>query len=250
MCGRNLKNGGRSSSRGFRLLVVCVLLSLFAASPLLAADWLFLGSKGAKESAHTESVQVILAQEAEAVPAVETVSQPEVLPEPTTPQSASSQSKSDEILVASQTAIETAETALQKSEEALQKLEIALEGSKNSQENLELISEVRASLTGDMLSSLNVLEVNNTRQADEIAYTQGRLDKETGTKFFAKVNGIVGFKDSKPTWGVGTSIGLRVGSGFLIETGVNYMVGDFVSKPSLEFDLDNLQIVAGIGWEW
>lgn len=89
----------------------------------------------------------------------------------------------------------------------------------------------------------------NSAQADQIAYIQGRYDKELATKFYANVGGVIGFKGNAPTWGVTGNIGLRFGKGLLIGTGVQYMVGTFTAKP-FDLGIDNLSINVTVGWEW
>lgn len=92
--------------------------------------------------------------------------------------------------------------------------------------------------------------VRNAEQADRLAAIESELKREKGTKFFARVGGVIGFNDLLPTWGVSSSLGVRFGKGFLIEAGAQYMIGDFVSVPTIKPDLDNLQLTASVGWEW
>ena len=90
----------------------------------------------------------------------------------------------------------------------------------------------------------------NSSQADEIAYLKGRLDKELSSKFFADLKGIIGFRDKIPEWGIGGDIGIRFGSGLMISAGASYMIGSFLSPPKAVWDLDDLILSIGIGWEW
>lgn len=90
----------------------------------------------------------------------------------------------------------------------------------------------------------------NASQADEIAYLKGRLDKELSSKFFANLKGLVGFRDKAPEWGIGGDIGIRFCSGLMISAGASYMIGSFISPPKAVWNLDDLTLSIGIGWEW
>lgn len=90
----------------------------------------------------------------------------------------------------------------------------------------------------------------NASQADQIAYIQGRYDKEVSTKFFANVGGVIGFKELLPTWGVTGNFGIRFGHGLMVGSGVQYMIGDFQEKPDLDWSLDRLSVNFTVGWEW
>ncbi len=90
----------------------------------------------------------------------------------------------------------------------------------------------------------------NARQADDLAAIKESLKKEKSIKAFAKIGAVIGFKNNLPTWGISGAVGMRSGSGFLLEAGAQYMLGTFTSAPGLSFSLDSLAITCSVGWEW
>ena len=90
----------------------------------------------------------------------------------------------------------------------------------------------------------------NACQSDEIAYLNGRIDKARSARFFADLKGLIGFREKLPTWGIGSDMGIRFRSGLMISAGASYMLGSFSGKPIPEWNLDNLTLSIGIGWEW
>lgn len=97
---------------------------------------------------------------------------------------------------------------------------------------------------------IDELSIVNAQQADDIAYLQGRYDKETkASKFFANAGGVIGFADDSLLWGVTGNIGIKIGKGLLISTGASYMIGTFY-EGLLPPSLNNLSVNATVGWEW
>lgn len=90
----------------------------------------------------------------------------------------------------------------------------------------------------------------NSSQADQIAYLKGLYDKEIGTKFYSKVGGAFGIKDSKIQLGIIGDMGIRIGKGLVIGTGVQFM--GFTWDDGIKFNgsTDNLTINMTVGWEW
>lgn len=101
-----------------------------------------------------------------------------------------------------------------------------------------------------LASKVDELQEANQAQADEIAYQKGLLDKEQSVKAFAQAKALIGFEDNAPAYGIGGEIGLRTGKGLMLSTGASYMLGTFTSPLELGWDLDNLSLSVGIGWEW
>lgn len=97
------------------------------------------------------------------------------------------------------------------------------------------------------------LENANGKQADDLAYLQGKYDRETSTKSFASVSGLMRFEDEKPILGCGGTLGIRFGTGLMASMGMQYFLGTFDQVKSFDLDLtnlDRLQYVVSVGWEW
>ena len=83
----------------------------------------------------------------------------------------------------------------------------------------------------------------------EIADLKARLgaaEEEAGTKAYLMLDGIVGFKDVIPQFGVGLTVGTRLGDSLMVELGADYMIGGMDGYNS--FDIDNFQFRCGVGW--
>lgn len=130
----------------------------------------------------------------------------------------------------------------------------SLESLKTQLDSLKGVNAISDEMYSEALSSLNNLAEKNTALSDENAYNSGYIagleKKEKQTKFFANVGGVIGFNNSIPTWGVTSNIGLKMGHGLMIGTGLSYTIGDFTTPVELKWDLDKLSINATIGWEW
>lgn len=94
------------------------------------------------------------------------------------------------------------------------------------------------------------LSAANAKQADDLAYTRGQLDKASSVKAFANLKAVIGFEDKLPTWGLGGDFGLRFKSGLMLSAGATYILGDFKNPIDFSWDLDSLSMSMGIGWEW
>lgn len=90
----------------------------------------------------------------------------------------------------------------------------------------------------------------NASQADQLAYLQGRYDKEISSKFYAKIGGAFGFKEKKVQLGLVGDMGVRIGKGLVIGTGVQYMGFTLDNGIKCDLSLDNLTVNMTIGWEW
>lgn len=90
----------------------------------------------------------------------------------------------------------------------------------------------------------------NASQADQLAYLQGRYDKEISSKFYAKIGGAFGFKEKKVQLGLVGDMGVRIGQGLVIGTGVQYMGFTLDNGIKCDWSLDNLTVNMTVGWEW
>ena len=75
---------------------------------------------------------------------------------------------------------------------------------------------------------------------------QAAAEEETGTKAYLMLDGIMGFEDMIPQFGVGATIGTRVGNSLMAEIGADYMIGGMDGYN--QFDIDNFRFRAGVGW--
>ena len=90
----------------------------------------------------------------------------------------------------------------------------------------------------------------NAAQADQLAYIQGRYEKEISSKFFTNVGGAFGFKDTKIQLGLVGNMGVRIGKGLTIGTGVQFMGFTLDNGIKCDWSADNLTINMTVGWEW
>lgn len=90
----------------------------------------------------------------------------------------------------------------------------------------------------------------NSAQADQIAYLKGLYDKEIGSKFYSKIGGAFGIKDTKIQLGLVGDMGIRIGKGLVIGTGVQFMGFTWDDGIKCDWSADNLTINMTVGWEW
>lgn len=73
-----------------------------------------------------------------------------------------------------------------------------------------------------------------------------KAEKETGTKAYIMFDGIIGFENTIPQFGVSASLGTRLGNSLMLEVGADYMIGGMNGYN--QFSLDNFEFRAGVGW--
>lgn len=95
----------------------------------------------------------------------------------------------------------------------------------------------------------NLLAESNSKLEEENKTLQEKLDKAVRSKFFANVGALYNFKGKL---GVSTSIGMRIGDGMMVSTGVQYMMGSLgdLLKSFSAFDAEDLTASITVGWEW
>ena len=73
--------------------------------------------------------------------------------------------------------------------------------------------------------------------------------KAVRSKFFANVGALYSFKGKL---GVATNVGMRIGDGMMVSTGVQYMIGTLgdVAKIISDFNAEDLTASVTVGWEW
>ena len=94
-------------------------------------------------------------------------------------------------------------------------------------------------------SSAEKDEELSTLQADNAALKSDldKAEKETGSKAYIMLEGIVGVDNLLPTYGVGLTVGARVGNSLMLQLGVDYDI-----NRAMDFSLDRWTFRAGIGW--
>lgn len=243
MCGRNSKHGLKNFGSGLGLRVVSVLLLLFVASPLWAANWAFLNEQTPEELPLIAKQQEQVVQQE--VQEVKQLSQ-EPISKPSTVSTESNQSNLPELL----TQLNDLETQLNKSilvTDNLRKESTDLKTKLEAYEELERIEDEEHQAVIDALA---IAEETNTKQADEILSLSETLKSANKSKGYVKLNTLFGFTDDMTLeYGTGLSIGFRAGKHLLLELGANYMVGS-IAKPIYEFSMKNLVGVISIGWEF
>lgn len=197
---------GRGSGRLCRVLLALSLL-LFLALPQLAA-WPMLQGKEAAEEAAIAMTEEPIAEEAS-------------LKEP------------------SGTALKDISTEQSRS------LEKAEQGKRLSGDESE---ELYLTLV-EARDEAKAARASSEAKSAEISALKARLasaEEEAGTKAYLMLDGIVGFKDVIPQFGVGLTVGTRLGNSLMVELGADYMVGGMDGYNG--FDIDNFQFRCGVGW--
>ena len=94
-----------------------------------------------------------------------------------------------------------------------------------------------------------LLAESNSKLEEENKTLQEKLDKAVRSKFFANIGALYSFKGKL---GVSTNIGMRIGDGMMVSTGVQYMIGTLgdVAKIVSDFNAEDLTASVTVGWEW
>ena len=134
---------------------------------------------------------------------------------------------------------------------------------KNSLEKAVEIADSGSLLIGSKYDELlfNLNEAQKDKDAAEKASEEkdaeianlkedlAEAEKETGTKAYLMLDGIIGFSEGVPDYGLGLTVGTRIGNNLMAELGVDYTIGKFDSGMVIkEFNLDNFEFRASVGW--
>lgn len=94
-----------------------------------------------------------------------------------------------------------------------------------------------------------LLAESNSKLEEENKTLQEKLDKAVRSKFFANVGALYNFKGKL---GLSTNVGMRIGDGMMVSTGVQYMIGTLgdVAKIVSDFNAEDLTASVTVGWEW
>lgn len=253
------------SRSGSKTIVALLVLSVLLVSPCWSvAPWVGLsGLFGLKETTEQKEASCSeVSQQSEKSSQVQEVIK---TPAPVETQDFSVVSSTDKSLGAEterlkellsavsalQTAYTESQEALMKSQEDLANLSVT---STQLSEQLESLKEANAISDAEYNEVKETLVSNvdaNIKATGEISKLREELAKakaKNGTKGFATVNAVMGFKNMVPTYGVGANLGVRVGNHVMLTAGADYMLGSVTSLPSLDFNLDNLRVTCGFGW--
>ena len=126
---------------------------------------------------------------------------------------------------------------------------ILIELSKSS----KIPEDIKNELIGELTSVRNDLAVlEETSKAkdeviDSLVKETKRMKEGSGTKAYMMVDALLGFDEKLPEYGVGLTLGARVGNSLMLEAGVDYMLGSSLSDIA-GFSMDDFTFRAGIGW--
>ena len=99
--------------------------------------------------------------------------------------------------------------------------------------------------------SIATLKAASDAKDEEIADLKNDLaeaDEAAGSKAYAMAEAIIGFEDSMPEYGVGVTLGSRIGNHVMVELGADYMIGKSSPLGFNDFSIDNFSFRAGIGY--
>ena len=86
-----------------------------------------------------------------------------------------------------------------------------------------------------------------SRAKDDAIDDLSRDAGEAGTKAYLMLDGIMGFSGGYPSYGVGLTVGTRLGNSLMLELGADYMLGANLEEAS-RYSLDKWTFRAGVGW--
>lgn len=220
MCGRKSKDFSMASGRLCKALLVCSLLAFFAVMPL-AAWW------GAPE----------VIQEPEATTSLQTL-----------PSTSCSNGTGTELKDLSQV-LSQLQTGKKVTAEIYDQA-IALKTELEAYFKLEEVEDAEeARIMKEYELNTALLAESNSKLEEENKTLQEKLDKAVRSKFFANIGALYSFKGKL---GVSTNVGMRIGDGMMVSTGVQYMIGTLgdVGKIISNFNTEDLTASVTVGWEW
>lgn len=227
-----------------RIFLASLVLFVFVCSSLFALPS-FGGSKKVSSDASPEPV----AEEPQPIQVTPIESQ-EVQPVLVLPLASSSTTEQENISAQLSATLTDLETASRLNKKQLSELIT----------DLELVQadiEVMQADAEEKRAHIAELEEANAKQADDLAYLQGRYDKETSLKKYFNLTALCGWEGDDLLYGLGGNVGLRTGKGLLIGVGCQYMLGKVdaigfgdISDAVTDPHKSNLMVTASIGWEW
>ena len=111
-----------------------------------------------------------------------------------------------------------------------------------------------------MQESLSAMEVAQQTMVDEYNEIVEERDalaadlakavdskEKSGTRAYMMLDGILGFSEGYPSYGLGLTVGTRLGNSLMVELGADYMLGAN-RKEVMNYSVDKWTFRAGIGW--
>ena len=95
--------------------------------------------------------------------------------------------------------------------------------------------------------ALRLTSIEKDAVIDALSEENSRMSDETGTKAYLMVDALMGFEEQVPEFGVGLTVGTRLGNSLMLEAGADYMLGNSLNDV-MNFSMDDLSFHAGIGW--
>lgn len=221
MCGRKSKDFSMASGRLCKALLVCSLLAFFAVMPL-AAWW------GAPEKIQEPMVAAA--------------------PQQTQPSTNCSNGTKTELMDLSQV-LSQLQTGKKVTAEIYDQA-VALKTELEAYFKLEEVEDAEeARIMKEYELNTALLAESNSKLEEENKTLQEKLDNAVRSKFFANVGALYSFKGKL---GVATNVGMRIGDGMMVSTGVQYMIGTLgdVAKIVSDFNAEDLTASVTVGWEW
>ena len=121
-----------------------------------------------------------------------------------------------------------------------------LEQIKQSLALMESAQQTMVDEYNELIEERDAISEENNKLAEDLARVQNIKD-ESGTKAYLMLDAILGFSGLRPDYGVGLTIGTRIGNSLMVELGTDYMIGGSLEDIS-DFRLDDFTFRAGIGW--
>lgn len=122
----------------------------------------------------------------------------------------------------------------------------AAEGRRLSGEEAAALYDELMAIEGNM-AALREMSNRKDEVIDALSAENASMKDETGTKTYLMLDGLLGFSGMAPQYGLGLSLGTRLGNSLMLELGVDYMLGGSV-QDVMDFSLDDFTFRAGIGW--
>ena len=223
---------GRKSKIGFRGIAIGSFLLLLLASPCFAAaSW---GAFTSGDSAKAEPIATI------EEPTLEEPSQNDTsgtVPEPI------SETPSESSNPPSMNPEEVEKLELQDAAELVKNSGVWLSAGDRT-----FIIDKLESADGKLAALKEASEAKDKEIAD-LKDDLSKADSATGTRAYLMLDGIIGFQDRIPEYGVGLTLGTRIGNHAMVELGADYTIGRFSDGMTIkQFSIDNFEFRASVGW--
>lgn len=233
---------GRRSRIGLRGIVIGSFLLLLLASPCFAAaSWPGILGSNTEEAGVIEQAKAYSAEYLGEFSAAES----------TTP-SEQSEKDSLEMLATQLGSLKAQQESLSQKARELESLSTTLSAQLEAYSETGEITEAEYQAVKKTLDG--VVALNGSQAATieglnaEIASLEARLEDATSTKAYLMLDGIIGFDGNiNPKYGVGLTLGTRLGENLMLELGADYNIGS-TWQDALDFGMEDWTFRAGIGW--